>query len=89
MTIAGQPLTATAGRKAMNRYAGWRLEPTVKGALMAGLLDTVIEAHGGLERWNQLDAISVHGVNGGALAHRIRAQAARTGAKEDMARVDC
>jgi hypothetical protein len=31
------------------------------------LLDTVIEAHGGLERRNQLDAVSVHGVNGGAL----------------------
>jgi hypothetical protein len=34
---------------------------------MADLLETVIEAHGGLDRWNQLDAISVHGVNGGAL----------------------
>jgi hypothetical protein len=34
---------------------------------MSHLLETVIEAHGGLERWNQLDAISVHGVNGGAL----------------------
>ena len=34
---------------------------------MADLLETVIEAHGGLERWNQLDAVSVHGVNGGAL----------------------
>jgi hypothetical protein len=34
---------------------------------MADLLETVIEAHGGLERWNQLDAVSVHGVNGGVL----------------------
>jgi hypothetical protein len=34
---------------------------------MSDLLETVIEAHGGLERWNQLDAVSVHGVNGGAL----------------------
>ena len=34
---------------------------------MSDLLDTVIEAHGGLERWNQLDAVSVHGANGGAL----------------------
>jgi hypothetical protein len=34
---------------------------------MADLLETVIEAHGGLERWNQLDAVSVHGANGGAL----------------------
>jgi hypothetical protein len=34
---------------------------------MGDLLETVLEAHGGLERWNQLDAVSVHGVNGGAL----------------------
>jgi hypothetical protein len=34
---------------------------------MGNLLETVIEAHGGLERWNQLDAVSVRGVNGGAL----------------------
>jgi len=34
---------------------------------MSDLLETVIEAHGGLGRWNQLDAVSVHGVNGGAL----------------------
>src|SRR6266566_8828378 len=34
---------------------------------MSDLLETTIEAHGGLERWNQLDAVSVHGINGGAL----------------------
>jgi hypothetical protein len=34
---------------------------------MDNLLETVIEAHGGLERWSQLEAVSVHGVNGGAL----------------------
>ena len=34
---------------------------------MTTLLETVIEAHGGLERWSQLDAVSVHGANGGAL----------------------
>jgi hypothetical protein len=34
---------------------------------MSDLLETVIEAHGGLERWNQLDAVSVRGANGGAL----------------------
>ena len=34
---------------------------------MGSLLDSVIEAHGGLERWRELDAVSVHGVNGGAL----------------------
>src|SRR5713226_7827105 len=34
---------------------------------MSNLLETVIEAHGGLERWNQLDAVSVRGLNGGAL----------------------
>jgi hypothetical protein len=38
-----------------------------QGREMRNLLETVIEAHGGLERWNQLDAISVRGVNGGAL----------------------
>jgi hypothetical protein len=34
---------------------------------MTGLLDTVIEAHGGLKRWNQLDMISVRLAEGGAL----------------------
>jgi hypothetical protein len=34
---------------------------------VANLLETVVEAHGGRERWSQLDAISVHGVNGGVL----------------------
>jgi len=34
---------------------------------MTDLLETVIAAHGGLTRWNQLDAVSVHAVNGGAL----------------------
>lgn len=34
---------------------------------MSNLLDTVIEAHGGLDRWNQMDAISAHLVQGGAL----------------------
>ena len=34
---------------------------------MTDLLDTVIEAHGGLQRWNQLDAVSAHLVQGGAL----------------------
>jgi len=34
---------------------------------MSDLLETIIEAHGGLERWNQLDAVSVRGANGGAL----------------------
>lgn len=34
---------------------------------MSDLLHTVIEAHGGLERWNELDAISARLVQGGAL----------------------
>jgi hypothetical protein len=34
---------------------------------MSDLLNTVIKAHGGLERWDQLDAVSVHGANGGVL----------------------
>ena len=34
---------------------------------MTDLLDFVIEAHGGLERWNELDAVSARPVQGGAL----------------------
>ncbi|HEY3716162.1 MAG TPA: hypothetical protein VGL39_16670 [Jatrophihabitantaceae bacterium] len=34
---------------------------------MASLLETVIDAHGGLERWRQLDAVSVRVVQGGAI----------------------
>ena len=34
---------------------------------MSNLLDIVIEAHGGLERWSQLDAVSARLVQGGAL----------------------
>jgi hypothetical protein len=34
---------------------------------MSDLLETVIEAHGGLERWNQLDAVSARLIQGGAL----------------------
>ena len=33
---------------------------------MDNLLNTVIEAHGGLERWSQLDAVRVCPVRGGA-----------------------
>ena len=33
---------------------------------MSELLDTVIEAHGGLERWNQLDAVSARLIQSGA-----------------------
>jgi hypothetical protein len=34
---------------------------------MADLLDTAIQAHGGLERWNQLDSVSARLIQGGAL----------------------
>src|SRR6266481_3995906 len=34
---------------------------------MTDLLQTVIEAHGGLERWNQLDAVSARLLQGGAI----------------------
>jgi hypothetical protein len=37
------------------------------GSVMSDLLETVIEAHGGLERWNQLDAVSARLSQGGAL----------------------
>jgi hypothetical protein len=34
---------------------------------MSDLLETAIEAHGGLERWNQLDSVSARLIQGGAL----------------------
>jgi hypothetical protein len=34
---------------------------------MSDLLETIIEAHGGLKRWNELDSVSVQGANGGVL----------------------
>ncbi|MDX6647102.1 MAG: hypothetical protein QOK40_2829, partial [Miltoncostaeaceae bacterium] len=34
---------------------------------MSDLLETAIQAHGGLERWNQLDGVSARLVQGGAL----------------------
>ena len=34
---------------------------------MNDLLGTVIEAHGGLERWNQLDSVSARLVQGGVM----------------------
>jgi hypothetical protein len=34
---------------------------------MNDLLSTVIEAHGGLERWNQLNDLSARLIQGGAL----------------------
>lgn len=34
---------------------------------MSDLLETVIEAHGGLERWNQLDSVSARLIQGGGL----------------------
>ena len=34
---------------------------------MTDLLETVIEAHGGLERWTELDSVSARLVQGGAL----------------------
>lgn len=36
-------------------------------SLMSDLLDTVIEAHGGLERWGELDAVPARLTQGGAL----------------------
>src|SRR5436309_11217426 len=34
---------------------------------MNDLLETVTDAHGGLERWNQLDSVSARLIQGGAL----------------------
>ena len=38
-----------------------------EASTISDLLETVLEAHGGLERWNQLDAVSVRLIQGGAL----------------------
>jgi hypothetical protein len=40
---------------------------------MRNLLETVIEAHGGLQRWRELDAVSARLVQGGAL-WRVKGQ---------------
>jgi hypothetical protein len=37
------------------------------GSVMNDLLETVVQAHGGLERWNQLDSVSARLIQGGAL----------------------
>lgn len=37
------------------------------GSPMSDLLQTVIEAHGGLEHWNQLNSVSARLIQGGAL----------------------
>lgn len=34
---------------------------------MSDLLETAVEAHGGLKRWNELDAVSARLVQGGSL----------------------
>jgi len=34
---------------------------------MTDLLETVIDAHGGLERWNELSNVSARLIQGGAL----------------------
>jgi hypothetical protein len=34
---------------------------------MANLLDEVIDAHGGLDRWNQLDQVRAHLIQGGVV----------------------
>jgi hypothetical protein len=47
---------------------------------MSDLLEAVIEAHGGLERWNQLETISARLVQGGAL----RARKGQDGVLDDV-----
>jgi hypothetical protein len=41
--------------------------PNAGGSVMNDLLETVIEAHGGLERWVQLNSVSARLIQGGAL----------------------
>jgi hypothetical protein len=50
---------ATAARRAVTANAG--------GPVMGDLLETVLDAHGGLERWNQLDTVSARPIQGGVL----------------------
>ena len=35
--------------------------------MMASLLDEVLDAHGGLDRWNQLEQVHAHRIQGGAV----------------------
>jgi hypothetical protein len=53
----------------LNRTLGQSPIGTATATVLAvsDLLETVIEAHGGLERWGQLDAVSARLVQGGAL----------------------
>jgi hypothetical protein len=49
------------------------------GSVMNDLLETVIEAHGGLERWNQLSSVSARLIQGGALwALKVRQEFSTT-----------
>jgi hypothetical protein len=53
----------------LNRTSGQWPIATASATVVAvsALLETVIEGHGGLERWGQLDAVSARLVQGGAL----------------------
>ena len=54
MTLAGiQPLTG----KPWCCHRGWAGNGEPEGEGMADLLESVIEAHRGLDRWKQLDAV--------------------------------
>jgi len=43
------------------------LDRNMKEGAMTDLLETVIEAHGGLKRWTELDSVSARLIQGGAL----------------------
>src|SRR4030088_3691596 len=42
-----------------------------RGSDMSGLLDEVLAAHGGLERWRAVTALTAHGTFGGLLRSRF------------------
>src|SRR2546423_2646970 len=62
---------STAGRKAVQPRRSHMTLATRReqrdARSMSDLLDTVLEAHGGLSRWKQLESVSAHLVQGGAL----------------------
>src|SRR6266436_7565732 len=62
----GDPLSSRRVHAAVAR--GFTANRRRRSRIEVGsLLETVIEAHGGLERWNELDAVSARLVQGGAL----------------------
>jgi hypothetical protein len=68
--IGGDPMTTLdllIGSSTLSGRSRMTTTDGLKNEKRNALLDASIEAHGGLERWRRLDAVSVHAANGGAL----------------------